>query len=436
MDTPPENGSTPKNESPSRRQFLGAAAGVGAAAVWSSLGRAQAAYQEDIKAVAGVDVASLRGAYQLSPNILYLNHGSIGTIPRAVSRARIAYLNLCETNPWLYMWGGAWAPLVDSVRQRVAAYIGASPDTVALTHNTTEGFNLLASGLDLDPGDEVLFSSLNHPGASVCWHHFAEARGYRVKTFSFPIGDVPTMSDDDIVNVYLHHVTEKTRVLVFPHIDNQVGLRHPVKTLTQKAHDSGVEFVAVDGAQAVGMIPVDCRECGVDFYASSPHKWVQSAKGTGIAYLSKKLQASLRAMWVTWGKRRFEGTVRVFEDYGTRNAPEVLSLGDAIDYQVALGNDAKVARYRELWQRFRDEVEGHPKLSWRSPESFARGGSLFAIEAEGHSSEDLFKRLYEERGIVFRAFRTDDLNTMRISPNVACTEDDITAFFQELRRLV
>jgi hypothetical protein len=54
---------------------------------------------------------ALRDRYMLSPEVTYLNHGSIGTIPRAVHEARAAYLEICETNPWLYMWSGAWEDL-------------------------------------------------------------------------------------------------------------------------------------------------------------------------------------------------------------------------------------------------------------------------------------------------------------------------------------
>src|SRR5690606_33272019 len=79
--------------------------------------------------------------YLLSPDVLYLNHGSIGTIPRVVQTARQRYLDLCETNPWLYMWGGAWTEQYEDVRNRAAAYMHCTPDEIAFTHNTTEGFN-------------------------------------------------------------------------------------------------------------------------------------------------------------------------------------------------------------------------------------------------------------------------------------------------------
>ncbi len=74
-------------------------------------------------------------------------------------------------------------------------------------------------------------------------------------------------------------------MLVLPHIDNIVGIRHPVKEIAEMAKSRGVEYIAVDAAQSVGMIPVKLSEMGVDFYAASPHKWLQ-APGHGTPLYS------------------------------------------------------------------------------------------------------------------------------------------------------
>jgi len=93
--------------------------------------------------------AALRDRYLLAPDVIYFNHGSIGTIPRLVHAAQVAYLRTCESNPWLYMWGGAWDEPREIVRQKAAALLGCAAEELAITHNTTEGFNTLAAGLDL-----------------------------------------------------------------------------------------------------------------------------------------------------------------------------------------------------------------------------------------------------------------------------------------------
>ena len=375
---------------------------------------------------------ALRDRYMLGPDVVYLNHASIGTIPRAVHEARVEYMSVCEANPWLYMWGGAWEEPRESVRAKAAALFGVDPNEVAITHNTTEGFNVLAQGLPLGSGDEVLFSSLNHDGASVCWDHFATRKGYAIRRFDFPVTEVPGLSAEDVVELHRRQIRPETRVLVFPHVDNIVGLRHPMAALTTMAKAEGVEFVAVDGAQTAGMIPLDLDASGVDAYAASPHKWIQSPKGLGLLYVRRDVREAVHPMWVTWGQRRWAGSGRMFEDYGTRNLPEVLAMGDALDFQGALGTDDKVARYREIRASLRARVDADPSLSWRSSESWELGASLIGIGFETPQANAVSVGMYEERGIVIRPFQTQGLNALRISPNTITSEAEIESLFAAL----
>ena len=413
-----------------RRQFLTRMGAVGGAVALGRLAAVRSVVAEEINAAAGTRGSPDAGAYLLADNVVYLNHASIGTIPRVVHHARIRYLDLCETNPWLYMWGGAWEESREEVRARAAAYAGCRPAEMVFTHNTTEGFNVLAQGLPLGRGDEVLYSSLNHPGASICWEYRGPQKGYEVRSFQFPVERVPEMTFQELLDIYDREITPATRVLVFPHIDNIVGVRHPVRELTQLAHSKGVEFVAVDGAQSLGMVPIDLAQSGVDFYAASPHKWLQAPKGLGLMYVREEVRTSLKPMWVTWGQERWRGTERIFEDYGTRNLPEVLALGDAIDFQAKLGMDRKTGHYRKLWESMKSGVERSSRLLWRSPNSWELGSALFAIEVKDMASKDLFERLYRSDGFVFRAFSTQGLNTARISVNLLNTEGETGRFLE------
>ncbi len=372
----------------------------------------------------------LRDDYMLASDVTYLNHASIGTMPRAVFDARSRYLEVCETNPWLYMWGGAWEEPREEVRRMAARLLRCDAGEVTFTHNTTEAFNILAQGLPLVPGDEVVFSSLNHAGASQAWFHVARERGFAVKRFQFPVLDVPNMSTADILNVHDEQITSSTRVLVLPHVDNIVGLRHPVRELANLARSRGVEFVAVDAAQTVGMLDVDVRELGVDVFATSPHKWLQAPKGLGLMYVRKEMQERLRPMWVTWGQNRWQGTARIFEDYGTRNLAEVLTLGDAIEFQSRLDNRERETKLRSLWDFARRTATEHDGIEWRSPHSWELSSSLYAVGLRGHDATQLARSMFEEHKVVFRGFREQGLNAARLSPNVFNTDEEIERFFQ------
>lgn len=421
---------------PSRRHFLKLAGGSALAAGLSShISDIQALVDTQAGHAAGLDFEHLSDQYSLAPSVSYLNHGSIGTIPRAVHKAHVAYLQLCETNPWLHVWGGAWNASRDQVRSQAAGLLQCPADNLALIHNVTEAFNLLSQGLPLQSGDEVLFSSLNHSGASVCWYHQAKRRGFSVKTFEFPFTDINSLSVEDVVSIYAEQVTEKTRVLVFPHIDNTLGLRHPMAELNRMAKAKGVRYVCVDGAQTYGMLPLDVVNSGIDVYAASPHKWIQAPKGLGIAYIQPDLYATLEPMWVTWGNAGWKDSIRAYEDYGTRNWPELMALGDALHFQQQLGEQRKVARYRQLREYVMSKVESTVGLEWHSPVDWQLSGSLYAIRLAKGTASDIATRLFEQHGIVLRPFDGPGLNTLRLSPNVFTTTGEIDQFIQKVQRL-
>ncbi|MFQ5718555.1 MAG: aminotransferase class V-fold PLP-dependent enzyme [Acidobacteriota bacterium] len=426
-----------KNGSISRRHFVGrTAAGLAGTSVLSLMAPHRAAAFEssgDVPSPRRPGSAALAASYDLSPEITYLNHASIGTVPRVVRQALVGYLQVCETNPWLYLWGDAWDEPVARTRSKAAVLLHCDPAELAITHTTTEGFNTLASGLDLAAGDEVLFSSLNHVGASACWFHQARRRGFSVRRFEIPIEQVAGLSADDVVTLHVDQIRERTRVLVLPHVDNLVGLQHPVRRIASRARARGVRFIAVDGAQSVGTIPVDLSELGIDFYATSAHKWLQAPKGMGLLYVRRSIQEKLQPMSVTWGQPLWEGSARIYEDFGTRDLATVLALGDAIDFHRSLDRTAGGAHLRALRLRCRDRAAATAGVTWLSPPAEALSASLYTIGVTG-PAKSLFERMFSRSGFVFRPFETSHGNRLRLSPNLATTPEDIDRFFDALEQ--
>ncbi len=373
--------------------------------------------------------------YTLSAEVTYLNHAAIGTMPRVLQEQRAGYLATLEENPWLYLWGGGWDAARERTRAAMAALLGATAEELAITHNTTEGFNLLASGLPLAGPRAVAFSGLNHPGASVAFRHWGGRRGYSVHDIPLAYDRAAAMDDAELVAAHCDGLDERTQLLVLPHLDNAIGRRHPLPELVAAARRRGVRWVAVDGAQTVGMVDVDVRAAGVDFYATSPHKWLQAPKGLGALYVANRVLDVLQPMWVTWGQEPWAGTARLFEDYGTRNLPEVLVLGDAALRMRTLAAGDRDEHLGGLWQRLRDGTAARPHLRWEAPADWERGGALVAIGVRGRDSREVADRLWQERGIVTRAFHSEGLDALRVSPGLPTTAKDVDALFTALDQM-
>lgn len=434
LDETPDGSRSPLTKThtnPSRRGFLRVLAAAGAGApLLARAERLEAALAPcsvptDLDVADPVSIRRLRERYFLSSDLVYLNHASIGTVPRAVHQAHVGYLELCETHPSLYVWGGVWRAVTEETRAAAARLLGCRPDDLAITHNTTEGFSILAQGLELGEADEVLFSSLNHAGAAIAWDGLAPRRGFAVRRFPFPVQRAPELTVDEVVALHVEAIRPETRVLVIPHVDNMIGMTHPIRAIADAARDHGVEYVFVDGAQSAGMIPVDLSAAGVDAYAMSGHKWLQSPKELGLFWVSERVQGAVPRMWFKTGGERIRTTARKYEDYSTRAWPAVVALGDALHFQASIGQSEKTRRYRALWDQVHGRVVEDDRLLWGSPTDPALRSVIMAVGVRGRSAQDLGPMLLERHGAVLRAFG-GSLDTLRVSPNLA-TEDDALA---------
>jgi isopenicillin-N epimerase len=412
-----------------RRSFL-SAGGIGLAgllgdrsAITSLLAR--------VGPVGSATARALKDEYLLKPGLLYLNHGSIGTIPRVVHEEHVRRLRECETNPHIHMWGDVWTEALAGTRASAAKLLHCEADEVALTHNTTEGFNVLAQGLPIGAGDEVLFSNLNHASASEAWKYYAGRRGYTVRTFRIPLDDITGLSIADVVAMHEREIRPQTKVLVFPHVDNIVGLRHPTRELAAMAKRRGVRYVAVDLAQSLAMMPVDVTTEDADFYAASPHKWVQAPKGVGLLVVRRRVRDELEPLWVKRQRSTMPKTAEIFEDYSTRNLAAVLALGEAIEFQRKLGEAEKEKRLLEIAGWFRERVDATPTLAWRSARARELSSALFAVGLKSTDAREVERKLASQDDIVVRPF-APPLNTLRVSPNLINTREDVDRFAKAL----
>ena len=359
----------------------------------------------------------LADQYFIKKESSYLNHASIGTVPKVVHNAHIKYLEICESNPSFYVWGKIWKDVTEQTRQLASTLIRCNTDDLAITHNTTEGFNILAHGLRLSKNDEVLFSTLNHAGASMPWKGLSKIKKFKVRTFEFPLDKMTKINQQQIVDIYISQIRSNTKVLIFPHIDNVVGLRHPINKIAKEAKSKGVKYVFVDGAQSVGMIPVKLANSNVDAYSMSPHKWLQSPKGTGMFYVNETLRNELPRMWYKTPANRQDGSARKYEDYSTRAWPAVVALGDAIRFQDTLGEKKKYNYYKTLWTEVKNIVNKNKNLYWHSPNEWGISSAIMSVEVLNKDAIRLSKFLENKYNIYLRPF-DQPLNALRISPNM------------------
>lgn len=212
-----------------------------------------------------------RAQFPVLERFAYLNAGTLGPL----SRRTLAAMEVRNRFDQEQGRGGkAWFESVLAVRARVrerlAAAIGAQPEQVALTHATTDGCNIVVSGLDLHSGDEVVTTNSEHPGL------LAPLGASRVRV---RVAEVTTRPAADALDAILAEVTPRTRLIALSHVLWTTGQVMPVDELKER---TGLPIL-VDGAQSAGAIPVEVGE--LDFYTVSCQKWLCGPDPTGALYV-------------------------------------------------------------------------------------------------------------------------------------------------------
>ncbi len=366
--------------------------------------------------------------FQFENDIYYFNNASLGPSPLLVRDAVEKFRRTLDGFPSKYMWGG-WAKEKVAVREKAARLLGVSAEEVAINHNTTEGMNVIAASLELKSGDEVIIANHEHPSGTIPWKYWQETKGIKLVRPTLPI--LPK-TVAEIVDVYKKAITPQTKVISMCHIINTNGMILPVKQVSEIAHPKGI-LVAVDGAQSAGMFPFDLHDMGCDFYAASSHKWLFSPKGVGVFYARKESQEYIKPLIVANGYED-ESIIR-FENYNTRNLPEYLGLGSALDFNSLIGQERIGKRIYQLKKYFRDRIDKTSYLKIKTPQHDELSAGITVVEVLGKKVMNVRNQLLNKYKIDCRPMYTHNLNALRISLSIYITKPDIDYLLQSLEKI-
>lgn len=175
-----------------------------------------------------------------------------------------------------------WLRRVEQTRARVAALFGAEPDELAFTKNTSEGLNIAANAVPLEPGDEVLLIEGDHPNNAYAWLN-QRRRGANVRF-------IRLASDAEIATAatFEPYVTDRTRVISLSHISFHAGQRHDLLSIGRLCKARGIHLV-VDAMQSVGVVPIDVKAMHISVLAAGTHKGLLVPQGLGLLIVRRGL---------------------------------------------------------------------------------------------------------------------------------------------------
>jgi cysteine desulfurase / selenocysteine lyase len=343
------------------------------------------------------------------PGLVYLDSAATSQKPRAVLDAMREFYETSNANPHrgAYALSAAATERYHAARQTVARFIGvADADCLIFTRGTTESLNLVASTwgrANVDRGDEIIVTRLEHHANFVPWQRIAAERGA-----AFRIAEI---TDDGRLD--LDHlrdlITPRTKVVAVTHVSNALGTIVPLAEVvdlvrTRAARDA---VIVVDGAQSAPHMTVDFDTLGVDFYAFSGHKMLGP---TGIGGLVGR-RAVLEAMppYQSGGDMiEFVGDERTtwnvlphkFEA-GTPNTGDAVGLAAAVDYLDSIGMPEVRRHERALTATATDRLAAMPGVRLFGPPAAERSGVVSFTVADVHPHD--LATILDQDGICVRA---------------------------------
>ncbi|MBN2408695.1 MAG: aminotransferase class V-fold PLP-dependent enzyme [Candidatus Aminicenantes bacterium] len=372
----------------------------------------------------------IRRHFLFEDGLVMMNNGTVGPMPKPVFNTLMRYFKIQATNPYdVYNFLPTFR---EETRTKLAAFVHASPEEIVLTHNTTEGINFVTAGLDMKEGDEVVVSNMEHPGAIHPWRLKEKRHGIVIK--EVPLG-LPTRSVDEVVGSVAAAITPRTKILSLGHTVFITGLISPLKELSRMAHEKGV-LVLGDSAHGLGMLDMNMKEMGIDFFASSPYKWMGAPTGIGLLFIRKEAQDKIWPTIVTGGWDVYKDA-RKFECHGQDADALIFALGEALDFQNAIGRRRIERRIKTLAAYLKKGLREVPGVKIHTPEDPYLSGGLTAFSVEGVDPARIVDYVREKYNLVVRTIGNRDAGTygVRVSTHYYITTKDIDHLLEGVRTL-
>jgi len=429
----------------SRRAFLGA---VGASSLAPALAAGEAFPIDRVPVISRELWQWVHSQLVLEPGIVWLDTARFGPTLRAVM-AREYRSRERESLDFTRYQAATFGP--ESIRLPLAAigeFLGADPADLVLTAGTAEGLGIIAQGLDLQAGDEVLTTTHDHPAAVYPWLVQAKRRG--IKLVQLPQDGVP-VAPETILARFAGALTAKTKVIAFCHVQYTDGTLMPVREICALARSKGILSV-VDGAQAPGLVDFRITELGCDAYATCFHKWLNGPYGSGTLYVNRDLRARLWPLAADsaagWDiNDRFGSLLPAGVDglnataqsklgqFARYRGPAIDALPLAFELQQAASRARIAARIRELAAYLRPQLERLPQAQVLTPAHPALWSGIIALRLGGHDHAALAQALAREDGIVVgRVQHGTAFDALRVSVHASNEMADVDRFVMALQR--
>jgi len=400
----------------SRRTFLATAGAATAAAL--APGRLLAAVQKHTPPAPDLSSwAAVKALFPLAKDQLQFSGFFIASHPKPVSDAIQAFRRALDESPFLQvehrMFESETGNALLEVCGAAAPYMGAKPEEIALTQNTTTGLALVYHGLPLVPGDEILVTEHDHYS-----HHEA------VRTAALRAGattrrvalyeDASKTTTDDVVARIEKAIRPETRVLGVTWVHSSTGVRLPIRAIAFLVGQVNAQrdakkplLLVVDGVHGFGCIDESAAELGADFFSAGTHKWLFAPRGTGVLWGRADRWPLLRPtvpsfaslpLFESWMKGETPGptTAAMVSPGGFQAYEHQWAMKAAFEMHAKLGRARVAARIRSLNDQLKQGLAAMKQVHVHTPMDADVSAGIVCFEVAGMKPEQVVSKLLEK----------------------------------------
>ncbi|MBJ27262.1 MAG: cysteine desulfurase [Chloroflexi bacterium] len=313
--------------------------------------------------------------------------------------------------------------LYEEARQKVGSFINSKkPEQVIWVRNTTEAINLVAKTwgeANINNGDEIVVSEMEHHSNLVPWQQLAEKKGAKLKLVGLD-------SDYKLDLEQLHsEISNRTRLVAITHMSNVLGTITPIKEIATAAHNVGAKIL-VDAAQSVPHLNVDVQDLECDFLAFSGHKML-APTGIGCLYVTEEILSLMdpfmhggeMVLEVSFEKASWADLPMRFEA-GTPNIAGAIAMGSAVDYLKSTGVEAIHAHETSLMKHALGLFDDLEEVTCFGTKDLESRGGVISFAVNGVHPHDLGQVL-DSQGVAIRTGHHCAMPLVRSRLNVPAT---------------
>lgn len=390
------------------------------------------------------DWDTVRAQFELDPNYRHFAAFVLAAHPTGVRDAINAHRDGLDTNTRLYMLNNE-GRLESRVLDDARSYLGAGPDSIALTDSTTMGLGLLYGGMRLRRGDEVLTTSHDFYATHEAWRLRSLRDGVRVRKIRL-YRRLATVTSDEIVDRIRRGIVARTRVVALTWVHSSTGLKLPIRRIARMLErvNGGRRgrdrvLLCVDGVHGLGVEPDDVADLGCDFLIAGTHKWLWGPRGTGIVWGSGRGWGRTRAIIPTFDGRSYRAWLEGVPPSETGLPPSAAmtpggfhsfehrwGLAQAFTWHMEIGKQHIADRTRTLSRRLKEGLAAMGHVTLRTPMDDALSSGIVCFDVAGRDPGEVVTQLRTDHKIV-ASVSPYAVRHVRMGTGIVNSEEDVDA---------